>query len=256
MHESGTPLKDIPAFEPLPGTHEKTDIRVLYVNGIITDTGGQATAAQALANETGASVTCLHNATSGFMADINQTVLDKMGLAENRAVTSIASYMKEAARSGEPLNIVSHSHGDIETSRAYRAAARDLIGEGYSAQQVRESLHDNIHAVSVGGAAATYPPFANTHALINVQDTVPMAFGRGYQDLRVAAEQLNPGSSAQHMSDVLTKLSAERPTCTWFQVKHGDQGDNHSFEQVYVKYVDERWFVKERHRGLREQQKP
>jgi hypothetical protein len=255
IHEAGSRLGEVKGFEPQAGHHEKTGAKVIHVNGIINDVADQAKSCQTLANETGATVIGLHNGTGGYVCDLAQNLGDKAGIGKNKGVDSLRHAMVDAAKTGEPLNIVAHSHGALETSRAMRDAARELRRDGYSDKQIARSMHDNISVVSAGGAAMTYPEFANVRYLVNLKDQVPMQTGKGLALYLATAEQLNPFEKKEQKEAKIKEILDVSHGVTLIDENRGSQGDNHSFNDLYVKHMDPRWFETRKHRGLNEERK-
>lgn len=250
IFEAGTKYRDVEGVHPQDGHHERTNVKVLYVNGVITDVYQQERSMQRLANETGASVVGLHNGTSGWFCDLTQYVDDKAGFGKNKAVDGISQAIVESAKSGEALNIVAHSHGALETSRAMRQAARQLHTEGYSDEQIKKSFHDNVSVTTVGGAAETFPEGPVVHHVINMSDFVPMTVGKGVDLLAPVAEQLNPVAGQESKDAETRQLLMKSLNVRAFDMNRGSSAKNHDFDDLYVKHLDATWFKAGHHEGL------
>lgn len=187
-YEPTTDWRKIEGFKPDNGREPQEGAKILYVNGIWTDAEGQRKACQDLANATGVEVVALHNSTElrrtdlrneNQVKDLFQCVGDKLDWGKNPAVDNIARTVEESVRKGEVINVIGHSHGALELSRALRHAERDLMRGGMSRREVQERMHTYVHAVSIGGAGMTWPDGPQYTHYVNTKDLVPMKTGVG-----------------------------------------------------------------------------
>jgi len=196
----GTPLDQIPAVTPSAGSpgadsagNSDAGKTVLYVNGIVTDLGGQAVEMQQIADQTGMRVIGIHNSTEGAVADIAECVSDKLAMVEdfaeavtgtsrkgsNPAVDTLADTMYTELMAGRDVHVMGYSQGALITARALRdLASRLRIEDGLPQAQV-EQLMSRINVETFGGAGAIFPDGPRYVHYVNTRDIVPMAFGQG-----------------------------------------------------------------------------
>ncbi len=171
-------ISDVQPVKPNNGV-APTGKNVVYVNGIQTDLAAQQKTLQAIANQTGANVVGIHNATEGFTKDVAQSALDKAHLGTDPAVDTLSNAIYNAAKSGQQLNIVAHSQGAIITSRAVGDAINRLREDGLSSQQAQNLLSKSVNVQTFGGAALNYPNGPNYRHVVNNADPVPELLGKG-----------------------------------------------------------------------------
>lgn len=213
-------IADVQPVRPNNGTLA-TGKQVFYVNGIQTDLAAQQTSLQLIANQTGANVVGIHNATEGFVKDVAQSALDKANLGRNPAVDTLADAIYNGVKQGQPVNIIAHSQGGIITSRAVGNALNRLREDGLSASQARQQLSRYVNIETFGGAAKTYPSGPNYRHFVNTADPVPDLLGKG------------------------TSLF-DRNTTRFFDNRAGLDPrrvfDNHSLDNVYLSHIDQSLF--------------
>lgn len=176
--QTGNNISDVQGVKPNNGTPQ-TGKTVVYVNGIQTDLAAQQKSLQAIANQTGANVIGIHNATEGFVKDVAQSALDKTDLGKNPAVDTLADAIYNAAKSGQQINVIAHSQGGIITSRAVEDATNRLREDGLSSQAAKAALNKTVNIQTFGGAALTYPAGPNYRHVVNTADPVPGLLGKG-----------------------------------------------------------------------------
>jgi hypothetical protein len=186
-HAPGTPLDRVaPGNGPL----------IIQVNGINTDVAGQRQEIQALQQATGGRVVGVHNATEGMAADLRQSALDRMGLGNNPAVTTLQRTVLNELRAGRPVHLVGYSQGAIITSRALTGVRNELIQQHtqavraanptWSRAQVQqeatrraEQQMGQIRVETFGGAAPSYPNGPQYVHYVNRNDPVATQTGLG-----------------------------------------------------------------------------
>ena len=169
-----TPLDQVDAFLPSNGAEVRGT--AVMINGIMSDLALQRAELQALA-DTGLRVVGIHNSTKGMLRDFAQSVGDKLGLANNKAVDTAARVIGQAVKQREPLHIVGHSQGALVASRALEEVLEELQKEGLSQEQAEKALSP-ITVTSLGGSAWTYPEGPTYHHYYNDRDLVPLLTGR------------------------------------------------------------------------------
>ncbi|MCD9185728.1 MAG: hypothetical protein LUM44_04805 [Pyrinomonadaceae bacterium] len=170
-----TRLRDVPAVTPRNGvTNNET---LVYVNGIRTDVGGQANSLQAIADNTGSRVIGVHNATSSSVADIFQSLGDKLDIGNNPAVDTLADTVYNELRAGRGVHLLAHSQGAIITSRALQDVKNRLMLEDGMSRTDAENLLDNVRVETFGGASRRFPDGPQYVHYVNRNDGVPQAFG-------------------------------------------------------------------------------
>lgn len=170
-----TPLRDVPAVTPRNGvTNNET---LIYVNGIRTDVGGQSNSLQAIADNTGSRVIGVHNATSSSVADIFQSLGDKLDIGNNPAVDTLADTVYNELRAGRDVHLLAHSQGAIITSRALQDVKNRLMLEDGMSRSQAENLLNNVKVETFGGASRRFPDGPQYVHYINRNDGVPQAFG-------------------------------------------------------------------------------
>jgi hypothetical protein len=223
----GTRLSNIAGVRPDNGT-QATGKNVLYVNGIMTDAAAQRATMQRIANQTGASVIGVHNATEGFAVDIAQSARDKLNNGNNPPVNSLSSAIYDSIRNGQDVNIVAHSQGGLIVSRAIRDVSERLRRDGNSNQQVENMLRQYVNVQTFGSAAGHYPDGPNYRHVINVKDVVPGLFGLS-GDTPVNTPIFHAGKDAR-----IERFNSDlNPT---------DVIGNHSIDDLYMRYIDPRYF--------------
>lgn len=212
-------ISDIQPVKPNNGKPE-TGKQILYVNGISTDLAAQRTSIQDLANQTGANVIGIHNATEGFAKDIGQSALDKANLGTNPAVDTLSNAIYNGVKQGQQVNIAAHSQGGIITSRAIGDALKRLQEDGLSSSQARAQLGKYVNVETFGGAAETYPKGPNYQHYVNTVDPVPDLLGKG--------NTFDPNT---------IRFTDNRAGFNPLKVF-----DNHSFDNVYLSHVNSGFF--------------
>ncbi|HLL53230.1 MAG TPA: hypothetical protein VK447_06785 [Myxococcaceae bacterium] len=190
-YPAGTPLSEVPAFTPAPGTPPRPEAgrTFIYVNGINTDKAGQEQTMQLLANATGGRVVGIHNATSGSIRDLIQAAGDKLDKGSNPAVDSLAGTVYSELRAGREVNLIGHSQGALITSRALEHVRNRLMAEDGMTRQQAEALLGNVRVETYGGAAASYPDGPQYVHTMNRSDPVSGYTGLDRRDA-------NPGRGA------------------------------------------------------------
>ncbi|MBI4853815.1 MAG: hypothetical protein HY819_18630 [Acidobacteria bacterium] len=207
-------VSDIQPVKPNNGIAQ-TGKTVFYVNGIQTDLAAQQKSLQVIANQTGANVIGIHNATEGFTKDVSQSALDKADLGKNPPVDTLADAIYNAAKTGKPINVIAHSQGGIITSRAVEDATNRLREDGLSSQAARDLLSKSVNIQTFGGAALTYPAGPNYRHVVNTADPVPGILGKG--------------AIADKNTEKFTDNRAGLNPLKVF--------DNHSFDSVYASRI-------------------
>ncbi len=199
-----TPLRDIPPIVPSDGRKPKGTI--VEINGIMTDRALQTSDMQALADQTGAAVVGVHNASRGLFWDLIQCIADKMSIGKNPAVDTTAGLIYEALNEERPLTVVAHSQGGLILSRALiDARNRLLLEDGLSVAEVNKRL-SQIHVVTAGGAASHYVSGPQYQHFVNTADVVPMLLG-----VSVTAVFRDPGQGAAINYLATVKSPTEMP---------------------------------------------
>ncbi len=178
-YASDTPLSEVPGVLPkglAPGAEPKETI--LYVNGIQTSKDAQAQSLQSIADQTGARVVGIHNATQGMGKDLLQCVSDKMGVGRNPAVDQLTDVVLAKLEAGESVHLMAHSQGGLITSRALRQVSQKLAAQGLSPAEIQTKL-GLIHAETFGAAAYSYPDGPKYEHYVNQADPVPRMAGLG-----------------------------------------------------------------------------
>ena len=173
----GTPLSDIPGVTPRNNPNPTETF--IYVNGIQNTKDQQFNSMQAIADRTGAKVVGIHNATEGMVADLAQSVKDKLDKGHNPAVDSMADTVYSELKAGRSVHLFAHSQGALVTSRALNDVANRLrIEDGMSKADV-ERLLSKVKVETFGGAAANFPDGPQYVHYVNNKDIVPTWFGQG-----------------------------------------------------------------------------
>jgi hypothetical protein len=190
-YPAGTPLSEVPAFTPAPGTPPRPEAgrTFIYVNGINTDKAAQEQTMQLLANATGGRVVGIHNSTSGSIRDLIQAAGDKLDKGSNPAVDSLAGTVYSELRAGREVNLIGHSQGALITSRALEHVRNRLMAEDGMTRPQAEALLGNVRVETYGGAAASYPDGPQYVHTMNRSDAVSGYTGLDRRDA-------NPGRGA------------------------------------------------------------
>ncbi|OJH35893.1 hypothetical protein [Cystobacter ferrugineus] len=173
----GTPLSQVPGVTPRDNARPTETL--LYVNGINNTKDKQFASMQTLADRTGAKVIGVHNATEGMVADLAQSVGDKLDKGKNPAVDTMADTVYAELKAGRGVHLVAHSQGALVTSRALNDVANRLrIEDGLSSAQVEKAM-SKVKVETFGGAAAHFPDGPQYVHYVNKNDIVPTWFGQG-----------------------------------------------------------------------------
>jgi hypothetical protein len=222
-----TRLTDIQGVGPNNG-RPATGRTAVYVNGIMTDAAAQQSTMQRIANQTGANVIGIHNATEGFTADIAQSARDKFGTGNNPPVNTLSNAIYDSINNRRDINIIAHSQGGLIASRAVGDAGARLRRDGYSEQQVQALMGQYVNVQTFGAAAGHYPDGPNYRHVINVKDIVPGMFGLT-GDTPANTPIFNAGRGAQ-IERFNSDLSPFNIT------------GNHSIDDLYMRHIDPRYF--------------
>jgi len=223
----GTPLSNIQGVRPDNGT-PATGKNVLYVNGIMTDAAAQRATMQRIANQTGANVIGVHNATEGFAADIAQSARDKLNNGNNPPVNTLSNAIYDSIRNGQDVNIVAHSQGGLIVSRAIRDVSERLRRDGNNNQQVENMLRQYVNVQTFGAAAGHYPDGPNYRHVINVKDIVPGMFGlTGDTPANTPLFHAGKDARIERFNSDLSPLNVI---------------GNHSIDDLYMSHIDPRYF--------------
>ena len=124
---------NVPAVQPSNPNAARRDARIVYVNGINTDSQAHADTLQVVADLTGAAVIGVYNKTDGMGSDLAQCVQDKardqQDAGNNPATTTMKEMILDAVANKRQINIVAHSQGALITLNAVRHARHDLYTE-------------------------------------------------------------------------------------------------------------------------------
>ena len=197
-------LAEVPPFKPEHPVANPTPT-TYYVNGILTKPLGDDNApgeAQKLANKTGTNVVPIYNATEGQPADITQTAMDRLGVGDNKAATTLANAVYNDLQAGKKVNVIGYSQGGAVASYAMRQVderiKQDMGGFwgnlpvfGDGNRDKREALLGNVNVTTFAGAGKTFPDGPKYTFYVNNQDPVPTWLG---------AHELNP------LTDTVTSI--------------------------------------------------
>jgi len=177
----GTGLPFVPPVTPKNGETPKGD--VLYVNGIQSTRGTQAKTLQKIADQTGANVYGVHNATAGtntrgFIEDLRESGMDKMGLGKHPSIKTLANTIYDKLKKEQPVHLMGHSQGGLVLSRALREAMGKLKDNGLSKKAIQH-LMKNVQVETFGAAAQRYPDGPKYTHYYNQSDPVPRFLGQG-----------------------------------------------------------------------------
>jgi hypothetical protein len=211
-----TPLNQIPTVKPSDG--RETNETLIFINGINTSRNDQATSLQAIANQTGARVVGIHNGTDGMIADLSQSLTDKLDMGKNPAVDTLADTVYRDIKAGHSIHLIAHSQGGLITSRALNHVYQRLrIEDGWSKAATEKQL-GMVKVETFGAAAGHYPDGPQYVHYINRDDPVPSLFGLGWDP-----DKFNP-----------TLHAGRGAVVHWFNDLHLNRIASHSFSDVYL----------------------
>ncbi len=191
LHDSRTPLNQMPAFQPGNARPAPADNPRVYVNGIQTDDFAHRLGAQQLANATGQPVIAFRNPTNGFYNDLFESLQNKVGASTHEAM-ALAGLIGSYVTAGRSLTIDAHSQGAIIVSDALNRVADMLrTNNGMSSKQIERAL-SNITVVTYGGAAQNYIDGPKYNHKVDPRDPVPAYAGVG-----VDGKGARPGAGAK-----------------------------------------------------------
>ncbi|WP_224248766.1 lipase family protein [Hyalangium gracile] len=184
MYPPDTAISDVQPFTPRGGV--RNDETLIYTNGILTDTAGQASSLQYLADLTGSATVGVRNSTAGFLRDLAQSGVDTLNPEWlNPASVALAETVLAELSQGKPIHLVGHSQGGLVTSNALKIVDSILKGTpqetGFDARTLdtmRQGYQD-MKVETFGSAAHDYPAGPHYVHYINVQDPVPSEIGLG-----------------------------------------------------------------------------
>jgi hypothetical protein len=201
VYPPGTPRDGLTPTGPNNG--KPATETVYYVNGIQNDAAFQTTSMQSVANELGANVFGIHNATGGMdspfgmIRDLGQCLIDKTPFARhhlNNATGALAANILQDLEAGKPVHLVAHSQGGLVTSNALEVA-KGALTKAYGAEKA-DQMMSTIKVETFGGAAASYPYGPQYVHYVNEYDPVPMLTGLGSIKDPVARQEAAGGDRA------------------------------------------------------------
>jgi hypothetical protein len=122
-----TDLNSIPTIKPT--NRARNGETMVFVNGISNTQGQAYEAAQRIANQTGAEVRVLYNATRGGLDDYVRGAVGDSWLANNQSVQNLSNLVYDAAKSGRTLHILATSNGAAITKDALHKAQDRLFSD-------------------------------------------------------------------------------------------------------------------------------
>lgn len=193
-----TPLENIPPI--LPDNGKEASELIIEINGIMTPGALHQRTLQALAN-TGARVIGVHNATSGMLSDLAQTVMDKLDWGKNPAVDTVNKVLWDALEKGQSVRFAGHSQGAVIIARALvDAKNRMLLEKGMTPDEVTQALR-KVTVETFGGAATSFLDGPQYRHMVNRWDLIPWVSGVGGSDLHPFSRP-GKGATVRVFSDV------------------------------------------------------
>jgi hypothetical protein len=216
-YSPGTSVSDVMPVVPDKGAHRPTGDNLLFVGGITRSKENVGVLMQKMANDTGASVVGVHNATSatdasgvtGAPLDVLESSADYKEMLGHRAQTdtdinvfneatsSLSDVIDKQLSAGKKVNLAAESQGALITSNALsRLEDRLLSRFGYNPlvapwdaagqQKNKDALSKtqatlaNVEVTTFNGAASYYPSGPNYTHVRNTNDfAVARALGMG-----------------------------------------------------------------------------
>lgn len=163
-----TPLSQIPGItDPSAARTTLSGQRLYIVNGINTDAQQATRDAARYAGMTGANVVGIYN-DAGAMEHIKEAT-NPLELLANPAVKSLYLGMKQAIDTGQPMNIMAHSNGNLVANVA-ATLIRDYAQQTYP-DDVAARL-GNIHITALGSPIDSIPQGISYERYTNDRDPV------------------------------------------------------------------------------------
>lgn len=164
----GTNLQDIPPILPDNGK-TPTNETLIFVNGVANNLGEQVESMQRLANDSGARVLGIHNATERGR-DGWQALGDKLGIGRNAASRSLEDLVYREIKAGRTVQVLGHSQGAAIVARALTDVKERLMDDDNMSRRSAERLLSRVKVETFGGVAARYPDGPQYVHYINMAD--------------------------------------------------------------------------------------
>jgi hypothetical protein len=166
-------LRDIPPILPDNGK-TPTDETLIFVNGVANNLGEQVESMQRLANDSGARVLGIHNATERGR-DGWQALGDKLGIGRNPASRTLEDLVYREIKAGRTVQVIGHSQGAAIVARALTDVKEKLMDDDNLSRKSAERLLSRVKVETFGGIAARYPDGPQYVHYINMADGANIA---------------------------------------------------------------------------------
>ena len=209
-------LDDIPAVTD-PRTFDSRNRQLVYVNGANHRVDWTLPELHLLAQQTGAPVVAVYNATQG--GRIPDAIHDaRLGMESPPVATLTQSIVMRLSAGGE-IHLKANSQGAIHLRNALEQARR-IMAERMTAVQLAGALR-RVRVETAGGAASRWPDGPRYVHYVNLRDPVPRRVG-------VLSEAAHPGAgavlaafSAYDEEPLEPKYRFVGPWSRWFVGVHG-----------------------------------
>lgn len=257
-----TPLGSVPAIRPDAG-FARNGGSVIFVNGIANTQAQAANAGQLIANKTGGDVRVLYNASQGIN-DVPRAAGDNFstfGVNFQPPARALGNTIYHSALNGQPLHIMSNSHGSTLTRNALYLAREQLLTHyGYREMKFPGLEHDlnrdayfqqlrtnneamartnaalgNIKVETFGAAVGNFDVAGPKYLhWVNTNDPVVQAAGIDYQGNAAKVESLNPGANSVVVR--FTSGTNGDIRAHYLETYIPTRVNTGSFDQIYNKY--------------------
>jgi hypothetical protein len=198
--------------------------KVIYTNGINTDTRVACQTIHAIADSRCVEVIGIYNATDGPVADMANANLSIEGRRNDPAAITLSKTISDFAERGESVTLYAHSEGGLNSIVGLRHAYDEMKEESGAAYA--NTAMQNVTVYSFGTAETGWPDGPSYHQYTNATDPVPHAIlqaqflsdnrklntreAANTQRDRFAAPFWNP-IDAHSMDLYLDRLNSDRP---------------------------------------------
>ncbi|MCS6885742.1 MAG: hypothetical protein RMM17_05235 [Acidobacteriota bacterium] len=150
----------------------RSEPKVYLVNGIATNEYMRDQMGEQTAKALGSNVTFIKNATEGPITDLLQCVKELVFAVPSKPTETLANeiYKNLTAQPPQKMSLIGYSQGSIITTHALSLAITRMKQDGYSDEQIRNLMSENVRVTLVGCPVDLNNP---AHTIANVPPGLP-----------------------------------------------------------------------------------
>lgn len=148
--------------------------KVYLVNGIATNEYMRDVMGEQTSQALGKNVTFIKNATEGPVMDLIQCVKELVFAVPSKPTETLSDeiYKNLTAEPPQKMSLIGYSQGTIVTTHALSLAITRMKEDGYSDEQIRDLMSENVRVTLVGSPVDLNNP---AHTIANVPPGLPTA---------------------------------------------------------------------------------